>query len=98
MVTYAQKRLGDTCKLTISPYAPILSTLGAARHLPANTQKALIFDFGETAIKRAIAIYQDGILTHMRVLPIVHAPAFTGEAQPQMVGDYMVNVIVQTWR
>lgn len=97
MVAYTQARLGDACKLIISPYAPILSTLGAARHLPDDTQKALIFDFGETAIKRAIATYQMGILTHIHVLPTIPAPPFTGEAQPDMVADTMVRVITQTW-
>lgn len=98
MVSYTQKRLGDACKLTISPYAPILSTLGASLHVTEDTQKALVFDFGETAIKRAIATYEAGILTHMRVLPTIPSPPFTGESQPHMVADYMVNVIVQTWR
>lgn len=98
VIAYTQKRLGDACKLTISPYAPILSTLGAARHVTVDARKALIFDFGETAIKRAIATYENGILTHMRVLPTVPAPPFTGESQPHMVGDYMVNVITTSWR
>ncbi|MCU0479775.1 MAG: hypothetical protein MUE54_01025, partial [Anaerolineae bacterium] len=91
VIAYTQNRLGDACKLTISPYAPILSTLGAARHVSADVRKALIFDFGETAIKRAIATYETGVLTHLRVLPTLPSPPFTGEAQPQMVADYMVN-------
>lgn len=98
MVAYTQARLGDACKLTISPYAPILPIVGAARHLPDNAQKALIFDFGQTAIKRAIATYQAGILTHIHVLPTIPAPPFTGEVQANLVGDYMVNMISQTWR
>lgn len=98
MVAYAQARLGDACKLIISPYAPILPIVGVARHLPDNAQKALLFDFGQTAIKRAIATYQAGILTHIHVLPTIPAPPFTGDAQPDRVADTMVGVISQTWR
>jgi len=98
MVAYTQARLGDACKLTISLYAPILPIIGAARHLPVDTQKALIFDFGQTAIKRAIATYQTGVLTHLHILPTIPAPAFTGESQPDMVADTIAHVIAQTWR
>lgn len=98
IVAYTQARLGDACNLIISPYAPILPIVGVARHLPDTVQKALIFDFGQTAIKRAIATYQTGILTHIHLLPTIPAPPFTGEVQANLVGDYMVNMISQTWR
>ncbi len=98
MIAYAQKRLGEACLLKIAPHAPILPLLGASRHVPENTTQALIFDFGQTAIKRAIATYVEGTLTTMTILPSISPPLFLPQSIPQYIADNIVHIIADTWR
>jgi len=98
MIAYAQKQLGEACLLKIAPHAPILPLLGASRHVPENTIEALIFDFGQTAIKRAIATYADGTLTTMTILPSASPPLFLPQSTPQYIADNIIRIIADTWR
>jgi len=55
--------------IQVSPYAPVLALVGAARHAPPNCELALSVDLGHTRVKRAISVYREGALTEMRLLP-----------------------------
>ncbi|HRF97443.1 MAG TPA: hypothetical protein PLZ51_19685, partial [Aggregatilineales bacterium] len=98
MVAYAQQRLGDAITLKIAPHAQILPLLGASRHVPEDTKQALIFDFGQTNIKRALATYSEGILTDMHILSTIPALPHAPETTPQRLADHIITTIADTWR
>jgi hypothetical protein len=52
----------DDYMLRLSPYGAALPLVGMARRAPADSRMATIFDFGQTATKRALAIYDRGEL------------------------------------
>ena len=56
-------RYGADCSVEIARHAPLLPLIGAARSLPVGLSAALVCDFGQSRIKRACAISQDG--THL---------------------------------
>jgi hypothetical protein len=97
MVAYTQALLGDVCAVKIAPHAPILPLLGASRLLPPDTQEALIFDFGQTSIKRGIATYVDGILTILYVLPPIPALPHTPQPTPRQMADHIIDILANTW-
>jgi hypothetical protein len=55
--------------ISISPFASALPLVGAARLAPPGCQTALVFDFGGTMIKYALAIYRNNQLTTLHCLP-----------------------------
>jgi len=57
-----------------SPYGDAVALVGLARHAPADATRMLLFDFGQTAIKRGLAIYRRGTLVAVRRLPSLPAP------------------------
>jgi hypothetical protein len=81
----------------------VLPLIGAARSVPAGYPAALVFDFGQTAIKRARAVYEDGVLTTLRLLPAVpsgftDAGADLSAEEVAALGERMVAVFADTWR
>lgn len=75
----------------IATHARHLPLLGAARYAPPGVKAALLFDFGGTWIKRAIAFYERGQLKEIRLLPSYPA-LYTGEA----LLNHMAAVITET--
>ena len=78
MVPHAREVLAETgCDpgLTIArtPYPQHMTTLGAARYLPAGStttpEHALIVDFGQTSVKRALVSYRRGAVARLFWLP-----------------------------
>lgn len=59
----------NSLKLTLSPFPAYLPIIGLARSNSANNTPKLIFDFGQTSIKRAVAEYQEGELIRLHLLP-----------------------------
>ncbi len=55
-------------EIRISPFGSSLPLVGAARRAPMGTHSALIFDFGQTFVKRAVAQFEDGALTALKTL------------------------------
>jgi len=74
-----------TCPLVVerSPCGGSIALVGLARHAPSDAARMLLFDFGQTAVKRGLARYRDGALTEVRNLPSLPAPdrGETGETR-----------------
>ncbi len=89
--------------LDVAAHPAVLPLIGAARSVPAGYPAALVFDFGQTAIKRAHAVYQEGVLTALRLLPPIparfHASgADLSPADVAALAEHMVTVFADTWR
>jgi hypothetical protein len=61
-------------RLRRAPFAPHLPLIGAARHTPAGTSRALVFDFGTTWVKRAAVTLIDGAIMRVTILPPIESP------------------------
>lgn len=87
--------------------AEVLPLIGAARSVPVGFTSARIFDFGQTNIKRAFAVYQHESLAALHLLPSMpsnceldtHDPYAAGdEVQAAYRADLMCRVITDTAR
>jgi hypothetical protein len=98
----AQDGFADV-QVLLSHYGSNLPLVGAARRLPGNSTYALVFDFGQTRVKRAIAYYTDGILTALRTLSTVPSgcetlnPSADNRALAERQRDTMVNILADVW-
>lgn len=111
-VLVEQGRGGSVPALHLAAYPAALPLIGAARSLPStptspSTEAAIVLDFGSTAIKRARAIYTQGGLAALHLLPSLPATQFTVDPQTGPPGamerahrlvDQMTAVIAATWR
>jgi len=94
---------GHACALHMAAHPSLLPLIGAARGVPPTTAAALVFDFGQSAVKRALAFYDGGALTALHLLPSLAAPAtfsVAGDltlAQVRDLADRMVAAIADTW-
>jgi hypothetical protein len=61
--------------LELAPYPAFLSLIGVARSYLDTPASVAVFDFGQSAVKRGIAMFADGMLEHVHVLPSLPAPA-----------------------
>jgi hypothetical protein len=90
--------------LTRSPYAAHLPLVGLARTHPLPTPAMLVFDFGQTAIKRAVARYDQGQVTALHILPplpTVCADLSVTDRPFELVQrqwQQMLAVVEDTWR
>ena len=80
-------------------YATQLPLIGAARSVPVGTSSALIFDFGQTQVKQARAVYERDALVALSLLPALTSECDTQD--PYAVGDeaqakYRANFMLQT--
>lgn len=85
-----------------SPWAAYLPLLGVGRTAPATATSMLVFDLGQTTIKRAIAVYTDMGLVGLHHLPGL--PAVCGAIQQrsdpilaQQTADFLVRCFADTW-
>jgi hypothetical protein len=88
-------------RVAASPYAPIMPLVGCARYAPLKTRAMLVFDFGNTFIKRGYGLYQQGRLQALRCFAAVRAntPHAQSNAQTAAItAAYMVQVIRASWR
>lgn len=98
--------------LQVARYPATLPLVGAARSLPPSPSKppaeaAIVLDFGGTTIKRAHAVYAQGALAALHILPplltthltmsAASEPSSAPEAASQFA-ERMVNIIAATWR
>ena len=67
---------GAGCPITVerSPWGEALPLVGLARHAPPDTARMLLFDFGQTSVKRGLAIYRAGALVELSRRPSLPAP------------------------
>ena len=88
--------------LTVSPFAANLPLMGAARVAPAAAQSMLVFDFGQTSIKRGIAHYEAGVLVALQVLPNLPSECpylWFSHDRPfaEQTRDHILRVVKETW-
>lgn len=93
MRTVAEGGMGHH-SIRLAEWSALLPLIGAARTAPAGEQAILVLDFGHSAIKRACALYDHGILTSLRLLPALPAPS---AQQPGSLAELLVSVIADTW-
>jgi hypothetical protein len=93
----------DDYTLRLSPYGAAAALVGMARRAPADCPLAFIFDFGQTAIKRALAFYDQGVLVALERLSdvatgwgdVLHAPDDPERKAVDLL-DQMIDTIGDT--
>lgn len=94
---------GLALTLTHSPYAAHLPLIGLGRSVPPGTGAMLVFDFGQTSVKRAVAEYSDDQLTALRILPPFPTVCKDINAYDRPLADIqtqweeMRTIITRTW-
>ena len=88
--------------LAVSKFAANLPLIGAARTAPPETQSMLVFDFGQTFIKRGIAHYKGNHLVKLESLSSVPAKCptlwFSRDRRiAEQTRDYILRVVNETW-
>lgn len=87
-----------------SPYAAYLPLVGLARTAPPQTPAMLVFDFGHTSIKRAVAQYDQDRVIALHLLPAVPTvcpdPSVADRSidQVQQQWQQMLTLMEDTWR
>ena len=69
---------GNPVRLHIATYPDLLPLIGAARSVKPETTTALVFDFGGSSAKHALASYEAGNLMHLTLFPPVATPHLPG--------------------
>jgi hypothetical protein len=91
-------------KVHLSPHGADLPLVGLSRLAPAGTQAMLLFDFGHTAVKRAIAEYKDGQLSQLHRLPSLPTPCEAAHhasvelADVRLFSERILSIVCQTWQ
>jgi hypothetical protein len=107
-ITSAQESLRDCgfdeMSVQLSPFASYLPLAGLARTAPPNTSAMLLLDFGQTDIKKAVALYASGRNCELRPLPGISAridpEALVGSERDlaQASADNIINAVAQSWQ
>ena len=90
--------------VNLSPHGAELPLFGLSRLAPVRAQAMLLFDFGQTAVKRAIAEYKAGELTHLHRLPTLPTPCESVHQSSRSLeaveafADRFLTIISQTWQ
>jgi len=93
----------DGMNLLLSPFAAYLSLAGLARTAPPNTRAMLLFDFGQTNIKRAVAIRiaKDKIELHpLSKISTPSGPDLFASSERELAeaaASLITDVVVQSW-
>ena len=91
-------------QLHLAPNCRHLPLLGMARTAPPGTKAMLLFDFGQTAVKRAVALYEGKQITHLLLLPNVPARCDDVLRPSQDLADiapfadWLLGLLATTWR
>ncbi len=85
-----------------SSFAAHLPLIGVARDAPVDAQAMLVFDFGQTSVKCAVAAFESGVLTALNVLPTMDSPCTDlnlnkDPVLAQQTLDQMLNIICTSW-
>lgn len=86
-----------------APHAQLLPLIGCARCAPSESTAALVFDFGQSYVKRACAIYEGGMLAALRLLPFVSLDVHTAKPsqdpgdQARALAGEMAACIAGAW-
>ena len=89
------------CEARLASHPALLPLIGAARSAPPGWATASVFDFGQSVIKRALAVYAEGALVALRLLPPLPArhtaPDEIGAEQARRLAEHMTATIGETW-
>jgi hypothetical protein len=88
----------DDVAIWLSPYGRELPLVGAARLAPADAPRALVFDFGQSAVKRGLAHYEDGALRALQMLPAWETywdEAEWATGDPDRLAERLLNWMVE---
>ena len=95
----------DECAIRLAAWPMLLPLIGAARSVPSTCQAALVFDFGQSFVKRACGHYSGGTLTALKCIPSVPIRDSTvviraepTVAQVQHLAEQMVEIMAATWQ
>ncbi len=95
----------DDCTVRLAAWPALLPLIGAARSVPPTCQAALVFDFGQSFVKRACGHYSRGTLTALKCFPPVPIRESTAmiraeptAAQVQHLAEQVIGIMAATWR
>jgi predicted NBD/HSP70 family sugar kinase len=86
----------QTPLVRLAPQAAHLALLGAARSRPLPRGQRLVFDFGQTAAKRAVADYRGRQVARLSVLPSRAAPDLSATLSPDAIVAFVADVLAET--
>jgi hypothetical protein len=89
MLEHANEVLKGGYLLEHSIYGSTLPLVGCARHAPHETKSMLVFDFGQTAVKRGVSGYENGVLIRLDTFPSLPSP------NPQGAGAELLRQMVE---
>jgi hypothetical protein len=102
--TVQQAGMND-CVIRLAAHPTLLPLIGAARTVPPASQAALVFDFGQSFVKRACANYRGGTLTGLTLFPPVPIRAITSSihavptaTQVRQLGERVAAIMNAIWR
>ncbi len=86
-----------------SPFAAHLPLVGVARTAPENAPAMLVFDFGQTSVKRAVAVYENSALTALHLLPSLPADCTSINLRndrrlAEKTAVFLTQAIAQSWQ
>jgi hypothetical protein len=96
---------GESLTVIRSPFAPMLTLVGACRYLPAETKIALCVDLGQTSVKSAVSIFHTGSLMDMVGMPGLDVmwtwwnnPEARKEIDPHQVVQFVSHTLIDSWQ
>ena len=89
--------LGIACAIVVAPHPVIAPLLGAARCLNG-VAEGYCFDFGQTAVKRGIARFENGELASCAVLEAAPSPVAVSERRPEAMVRIISEAITTSHR
>ena len=107
-VAGAQEALADggfeEMSVHLAPFAAYLPMVGLARKGPPNARGIALLDFGQTAVKRGIALYEPEKQSRLELLSAVEtsftpgSAAYSEQEMAEVVAEKLVRVAAQSWQ
>jgi hypothetical protein len=94
----------DEYQLALTPHPAHVTLMGAATTLPTDTTQALLLDFGQSQVKRGLALMAEGKLQKLHLLrPLPAAcgsllPAGPDRERAAAQWQHIITVLALTWR
>lgn len=89
-------RLGSHVQVEIAPHAGELALVGAARTWPAAWRCAAMLDCGHTAVKRAVALADEGGLRRLELLPACATAGLDDHPSPEALASFVADSVLST--
>ncbi len=94
-------------KIKFAKNPSLIPMIGAARHSPEECSNLLVFDFGQTLIKRGLANFEEGMLKEIKQLSSLESKYvaeidFKNEKEEkkeaEKLKNYIIKTISETWK